>query len=148
MPSTSTFYQWLDSNTDKAKQLTDIIKNIPKIDYRNIKGSKALSINDYRNKNARKINSLKFPNSNLYIIKIKNYNLYKIGVSQNTNRRFKDIFNSMPFDCEIIYNQNQINAYLLEEKLHNLIINNHVKNEWFKLDNIDLILNEIKEWVQ
>ena len=65
MPSTSTFYEWLDNDEVKSKQYANSILNSTYIENTkckaNKKGSKAILLNDYRIENAKKINSLKFP---------------------------------------------------------------------------------------
>lgn len=147
MPSTSTFYEWLDNDDVKSKQYANSILNSTYIENTkckaNKKGSKAILLNDYRIENAKKINSLKFPDSNIYILNIENTNLYKIGVSQNINRRLKDISNSMPFNVNLIFSLNVKNTYDLESKLHNMYSEFYIKNEWFELG-INEIFNIIK----
>ena len=141
MPSSQTFYKWLEDQ-DKSKQYREITKT--DIYVKNIrckgnkKGSKASSINDYRLVNARNVNKKRFPVSNIYIFKIDKLKLYKIGVSQNVDRRFRDIYNSMPFDLEIEFTKKVKDAYLLESKLHKQFETKSIKNEWFLLKKSDL----------
>lgn len=145
-----TFYEWLEQDEEKSKQYdkikeSEIYQNNIKCNS-NPKGSKAQEIDDYRVLNARLVNKKRFPKSNIYIIKLQNFNLYKIGVSNNFNRRYKDINNALPFKCEIILNECVNNAYDLEELIHFSLKEKHVKNEWFDLSDISLIIKTIKKW--
>lgn len=103
----------------------------------NIKGTKAQGIDDYRIQNANKTNSKKFPNSSIYIIKIKDTDYYKIGVSQNYHRRIRDISNSMPFVVELLYIKNHDEAYKIETQIHKTIETKYIKSEWFQLSGDD-----------
>jgi hypothetical protein len=152
MPSTQTFYIWLEYNELLFKKY---IKSITLEKYivntrcrANPKGSKATEINDYRRLNARKVNSAKFPKSNLYIIKIVDSDLYKIGVSQNIARRHKDIENAMPFNIEVLKVSMITNAYDLEDLLHTRFAEKFIKSEWFKLNDKDYknCLKIIDKW--
>lgn len=137
MPDGNTFYRWISRDEDKNIKYENCKKYISskKLKHHpNIEGSKAKFLNDYRINNARKVNSKKYPNSNLYIIKICESNLYKIGVSQNTKRRFKDLSNSMPFNIDVMLNLSVKNAYTLESKVHDVFKHKHIKNEWFSLN--------------
>ncbi|NRA92146.1 MAG: GIY-YIG nuclease family protein [Psychroserpens sp.] len=153
MPKSETFYRWIDEDENKSKQYEKSRKSKTYIDNTkcrsNPKGSKAIDINDYRRKNARNTSKSKYPNSNLYIIKIESKNIYKIGVSQNPQRRFRDIENSMPYYVEVVFNEYIDNAYKIEEQVHDKYKNKHIKSEWFKLSNEDInqilcVLHELK----
>ena len=69
-------------------------------------------------------------------------------MSQNIERRHRDISNSSPFYVDIIIQENKVNAYDLEYNLHNHFKSNYIKNEWFNLTEIELneCLLKIKEW--
>lgn len=150
MPSSSTFYIWLDSDEIKSKQLKEVFKSEEYSEKckHNKKGCKSKGVNDFRNKNASITNRKRFPNSELYILKIEGQDLYKIGVSQNISRRLKDISNAMPYVVSLLYLFKINNAYDLENYLHNLFITKHLKNEWFSLNNNDLneCLKEVYKW--
>lgn len=105
----------------------------------NLKGSKAESLNDYRRLNARIVNEKRFPNASIYIAQIKEYNLYKIGVSQNVERRFRDIANLSPFKIELLFTKQIQKPYDLELKLHKSQEKNYIKSEWFKLTEKELL---------
>lgn len=153
MPSSQTFYKWLEENEDKSKQYNKSIKSTAYINNikckANPKGSKASGVNDYRKINASKVNRKKFPNSNIYIVKIEGHDLYKIGVSQNTDRRFKDLSSATPFNLITEINSSIKNAYDLEIILHNIFKHKHVKNEWFNLTRceLDACIYKINEWI-
>jgi len=126
-------------NKELRKELDEITSRERSIrNYRNPKGSKATELNDYRRQNARKVNKKKYPNSNIYVIQLDTIECYKIGVSQNTTRRFKDISGAMPFELKVIINERVDNAYDLEELFHGLFKDKHVKSEWFFLDEQDI----------
>ena len=92
---------------------------------------------------AKLLISKKAPNS-IYVLNIEGTNIYKIGTSQNTNRRIKDICASIPFHVDIIHVQKVMFAYELEQSIHEQIDHLHVKNEWFKIKDINRIINIIK----
>lgn len=150
MPVSQTFYKWLDSDKNKSIQLKEVFESEEYLEKckHNKKGCKSKGINDFRNKNASITNRKRFPNSELYILKIEGQDLYKIGVSQNISRRLKDISNAMPYVVSLLYLFKINNAYDLENYLHNLFIIKHLKNEWFSLNNNDLneCLKEVYKW--
>lgn len=81
----------------------------------------------------------------IYILNIEGTNIYKIGTSQNVSRRIKDISASNPFHIDIIYLQKSVFAYEIEQSIHKLIDDFHIKNEWFKIKDIDKIINIMKK---
>lgn len=95
-------------------------------------------IESYRKNNARIVNKKKFPISNIYVFKIKDIDLYKIGVSNNTKRRHSDIDKSMPFNVIVLLDVFVPDAYELELYLHSLFKYSEIKSEWFCLNKIDL----------
>jgi hypothetical protein len=94
--------------------------------------------NNYRVSNAKKVNKKRFPNSCIYIIRIKNTNYYKIGVSQNYKRRLRDIESSMPFTIELITIKKVKDAYNIETTLHDTFKQKYIKSEWFNLNELDI----------
>ena len=92
---------------------------------------------------AKSLISHKAPDT-IYIINIEGTNLYKIGTSQNVNRRIKDISAASPFQIDIIHVQKVLFAYELEQSIHKQIDHLHVKNEWFKIKDINKIIEIIK----
>jgi len=92
---------------------------------------------------AKSISNNKPPDT-IYILNIEGTNIYKIGTSQNVNRRIKDICASNPFHIDIIHIQKILFAYEVEQSIHELIDEFHVKNEWFKIKNINEIIDIIK----
>lgn len=152
MPSRTTFFEWIKSDLiqrEKFKKYLNSEKHLNNIKCRsNPKGSKANSRNDYRVINARKSNKLRYPVSNLYLLKLQGIELYKIGVSQNVDRRFRDIENAMPFNLELLENKQVPDAYDLEEFIHSIFSFCHLKSEWFALNKKDLddVKLFIEEW--
>jgi len=89
----------------------------------------------------------------VYIIGNNDHNMFKVGISNDPNKRIKGIQTGCPFPLSILkkYNLNS-HSSLVEKKIHTLLDkDNEVKSlmgEWFscKLDKIDkLILDESKE---
>jgi hypothetical protein len=92
---------------------------------------------------AKFITNSKSPDT-IYILNIEGTNIYKIGTSQNVSRRIKDICASNPFHIDIIHIQKVLFAYDMEQSIHEIIDHLHIKNEWFKIKDIDKIINLIK----
>jgi hypothetical protein len=104
----------------------------------------------YRFDNARKVNSAKFPDGFIYIIKSNESDLYKIGVSNKPKRRIRDIAAVLPFEIETIFLQHYDDVYSLEKLIHDTLIINRVRREWFNSYPDDMIklvsiLKEIRE---
>ena len=143
--SSKTFYEWLDyeGNEEKVKQYAIILNSLKlkgKKFNSSIKGNRSKDVNDYRKINARNTNKEKFPNSSIYIFEIKDMNLFKIGVSNNVYRRFRDIESSSPFSVNLLFEKKLDNTYDLEETIHNYFSDKHVKSEWFQFNS-----NEIED---
>lgn len=138
MPSSQTFFKWIDGDEIKSKQLKASLA---------AKSNINLGLSNPRLNCARESNKKRFPNSQLYIINIANTEYYKVGVSQNPTRRICDIKNSMPFDIDIIYCEYHQNTYDLEENIHNSIADYYIKHEWFLLSDVIIVdvLNKIKD---
>ena len=100
----------------------------------NPKGSRASNMKDYRISNARDVNKKRFPNGCLYIIHLEGTDYYKIGVSQNPERRIRDLQSATPFNIISLYCEYYRGVYEIEECIHELIKENYVKSEWFKLE--------------
>lgn len=130
----STVYDWINNNAEFSNKYLAARSKSKKRSYTNPKGSRAKTLNDYRASNAKKTNQKKFGEiSYIYIINIEGTEYYKIGVSNNPDRRIKDIEASMPFVINILILIKIINSYEVEEKVHNELENHFVKREWFKL---------------
>ena len=139
--SSSTFFIWIDENENKSKQYAIILNNLKlkgKKFNSSIKGNKSKDVNDYRKINARNTNKEKFPNSSIYIFKIKDMNLFKIGVSNNVYRRFRDIESSSPFSVDLLFEKKLDNAYDLEDTIHNYFSDKHLKSEWFQFNSNEM----------
>jgi hypothetical protein len=94
--------------------------------------------------NAKSITNTKAPNT-VYVLNIQGTDLFKIGTSQNVNRRITDITCCNPFIIDVVHIKKTEFAYEIEQYIHNLIDDRHVKNEWFKLKDIDKIIDIINE---
>lgn len=95
--------------------------------------------------NARKSNSKSRPDGYVYIVKLNGFDIYKIGVSANPERRIKDIDSSNPFGIEIICLLYFKNAYEMEECIHDSFRDKALRKEWFKFDKISLsiLINQL-----
>lgn len=96
---------------------------------------------------ARNTNKTKNPNGYIYILKLKGFNLYKIGVSSNPKRRIYDIDSNSPFGIETISLNWFKNVYELEECIHDSFKENYKRKEWFEIhsEDINTLLNQLKE---
>lgn len=89
------------------------------------------------NKRSTKINTqLAF--GDLYVVWAVGTSLYKIGVSGNFARRFKDLAASSPLPLLTVKYARCDNPHLLESRLHDLFASRLFKNEWFSLEEADL----------
>jgi hypothetical protein len=95
--------------------------------------------------NQAKNMAYKKPPTEIYVINIKGSNIYKIGVSSNSRRRIFDLRAANPFPIDVIYVQKSLFPAQLERKIHNHLSDKHIKNEWFKIDDIDIVLGIIKK---
>lgn len=98
---------------------------------------------DYRVTNARKSNSKRFPNGYIYILCIKEHNLYKIGVSKKPRVRIRNIQSTLPFESETIYLQYFADVYQLEEMIHERFEGNKLRKEWYRIYEYDV--KELKD---
>lgn len=80
-----------------------------------------------------KTNKKRFPDGCLYFIKLKDMDVYKIGVSQNIKRRLSDIDSNLPFDFEILSIHEFKNVYDIEEDIKKELEGKKLKREWFRL---------------
>lgn len=152
MPTTSTFMKWVANNKELAEQyqtsrLSPIYKEAQRCKS-NPQGSRANSVYYYRVVNSRETNKKKHPISNIYIAKLWELNIYKIGVSQNVNRRLRDLNAASPFEVVLVQSTSVSNAYDLELKIHETYKSDSLKGEWFHFTNNDVtsITNLITQW--
>lgn len=97
--------------------------------------------------NARKVNSKARPDGFIYFIKLKGFDIYKIGVTSNLKRRLYDIDSNSPFGVKLIDSFFFKNVYEMEEMIHDNLKENNVRKEWFKLDldYLKVIINQVSE---
>ncbi len=77
----------------------------------------------------------------IYVIKISEF--YKIGITNDIERRIKEIESHSPCESSIFLYEKVKNASQLESILHEKFKTLNIKNEWFKLSEENL--SEIKE---
>ena len=140
--SKTLFYKWVDFDELNKKIYLKAKSNENYIEAirckSNPKGSKASDLSDYRILNAKKSNREKFPIGSVYLLEMIGTGFFKIGVSKNLSRRFRDLSSASPFEIKILENKKFNNAYDLEEVLHKEFSDKYIKSEWFKLSIEDL----------
>lgn len=67
----------------------------------------------------------------MYLIRIKDSQTYKIGVSTNPKRRLRDIASVIPYDLEVLALNKMRNVYKHEQALLNEYSDCLIRNEWF-----------------
>jgi hypothetical protein len=151
-PSWATFRKWKFENAELLNKY-DIAKQsmVYKTETRcnsNPKGSRATNKNDYRVRNAREQNKRKYPKSDIYIFKMGELGVYKIGVSQNIHRRLRDINAANHFTVLLMFSLSVMNAYDLEDKIHKTYEFSALQNEWFALSENDVedVIKTITQW--
>lgn len=99
------------------------------------------------NKNDRKLNKT-INWGSFYVLHAVGTNLFKIGVSSNFKRRYRDICCASPLPVTIIERALCDNPNLLEDHFHRLFKEKHFKNEWFALNEEDLsiINNQLSKY--
>lgn len=74
----------------------------------------------------------------IYLIRIKDTNKCKIGVSTNPKRRLSDISSVLPFELDILAVNSIRNPYVFEQELLDLFKHKSIRNEWFELSIEDM----------
>ena len=89
----------------------------------------------------------KNPDGYVYIISSDAFikeNLYKIGYTNNIDRRLYSLRAGNPF-LKIIYKIHTDNAKILEQKIHIEYESSRYDREWFKIEDIDKCIEYINE---
>lgn len=81
----------------------------------------------------------------VYIIKVLNENLYKIGVAKDVNQRLKQLSTGNSKKLKIYKHFQSEFSFLLETNLKNKFSYYHVNGEWFELN--EHILANIEDYV-
>lgn len=74
----------------------------------------------------------------IYVIWAVGTTLYKIGVSTDFRRRFRDISAYSPLPVTVVKYARCDHPHLLESHLHDMFSHRLFKNEWFSLEGDDL----------
>ena len=78
-----------------------------------------------------------FPNTEGYVYFLTSEYGYKIGMTNNIKRRFKELSVNLPFELTL-HSHCQLKEYIeLEKILHSALIDKHINGEWFKLNDSD-----------
>ena len=119
-----------------------VLKHIEKKEF--IYKPSMLEVN--HNKKKKDIGHLhKSKSGYVYLIKIENQDVYKIGFTTNPKRRIYDISASCPFIIKVLEIRKSLFAYEMEQKLHKEYGNYSLKGEWyvFKSKKAKEVLNKI-----
>lgn len=121
--SRKVFFQWLIKYKDKQEQ------------YEALKHNKITSKSKTKASigNISKINKNRFPDGYIYIVRLGNKGIFKIGVSNNPDRRIKDIDSYSPIPIREVGRFYFKNVYEIEEMIHDNLKNLLIRREWFKL---------------
>jgi len=74
----------------------------------------------------------------VYLIRLRNSHLCKIGIAADPGKRIASIQTANPFLIEPIVVANVRNAPRCERQLHGLFAKNHYRGEWFRLGDDDI----------
>jgi len=99
-------------------------------------------------------------NNYVYIIKMKDFKIYKIGKSSSLYHRLKSLQTSSPFDLDLLAYSEYKNIDKQESMLHERFEKYHIRGEWYRLpietaeriiyemtfDNKNFIISEDKEY--
>lgn len=122
----------LDLLTDNQIYPTEIYKserrkhNKEKLNKSKINKFSKVNKNNKKNKN------------NKYIYLLKSNNKYKIGISDDVEKRCSILSTGNPYKIVIIYKKMINNARTQEKKLHTIFRKKRVQGEWFKLNDNDV----------
>ena len=78
-------------------------------------------------------NKKRFPDGFIYLIKLHNQDVYKLGVSNNPKRRICDIDSYLPFDLEILSIHYFKNVYDIEGLISDKIKDFSLRREWYSM---------------
>lgn len=76
----------------------------------------------------------------VYLVKMKGLNYYKIGVTKNIENRIKSLQNGNPIEIQLIKSIPVADMYAKENYLHSKYDYANMKNEWFEFN-----LSEVEE---
>ena len=82
----------------------------------------------------------------IYLIKSKQSQLYKIGISDNPQKRIKNLQTGNPEDLIIIHTYKTKNYNKVEKALHNRYSYLKLNGEWFEFD-VFIEVNFLKECI-
>lgn len=98
-------------------------------------------------RNITLLNKKKYPDGYIYVVQFGSNDLFKFGVSQNPDRRIKDIDSYSPVKIREIGRYYFKNVYETEEMIHDNLKDSIVRREWFKLEK-ESVLDICKELKQ
>jgi hypothetical protein len=75
----------------------------------------------------------------VYVINIKNTNLYKIGIAVNVENRYNELYRIIPYDLILVNTYKVNHDKTVEFSLHKHFEDKRVRGEWFVLDDKDIV---------
>lgn len=75
----------------------------------------------------------------IYLIKLSESGYYKIGYSNNINKRIKELSTGNAENIDLIDSYYSVYYKEIEKFLHNTLKSKNIKGEWFDLDILDEI---------
>lgn len=82
----------------------------------------------------------------VYIIKPCHANIYKIGETDNVERRLAQLKKKFDFDIELVCAVRSSSCFQLEQRLHLDYSRYHIGGDWFALT--DEVLYELVAWMR
>ena len=77
-------------------------------------------------------------NTSVYAIRMVGTQYVKVGKTSNINNRLDDLTIGSPYDLEVLFNIDTFNIGKIEQRVHKMLHDKHVKGEWFELSNTDI----------
>lgn len=75
----------------------------------------------------------------VYVINIKNTNLYKIGIAINVEDRYNELYRIIPYDLILVNTYKVNHDKTVEYSLHRHFKDKRVRGEWFELNHKDIV---------
>lgn len=69
----------------------------------------------------------------VYVVKLSHSNIYKIGETDNLERRIVQLKKKFDFDLEYVFTHKSRDCFLLEQQLHIRYSKYHIGGDWFAL---------------
>jgi hypothetical protein len=86
----------------------------------------------------------------VYLIRLRNTNYFKVGVSTDIARRIVDLQSGLPWSIDLISEYEQRRALVVEQAIHKALAVRHAQGEWFEcqLDHIEGVFHAFNAMAQ